>query len=100
MNIKPGDNSNPSQINLTQTSEPRDVSRTGASQPASVGGAQNTDSIALSNTSDLVQLALSAGVDARSARVQQLKELYENNQYYAEPLAVSRSLIDAHVSGA
>jgi len=100
MSIKTGDTTNASQINLNPTPEPRDVSRGGGSSVTSSSGApQAADSIALSNTNALVQQALSAGTDERTARVQELKQLYDNNQYYADPVTVSRSLISAHISG-
>jgi flagellar biosynthesis anti-sigma factor FlgM len=99
MNIKPGVTSNASQINLNQTAEPRDVARAGASETSSASPSPVGDSIKLSNSSDLVQQALNAQSDTRAARVNQLKQLYENNQYYVDASAVSRSLISAHLSG-
>jgi|HubBroStandDraft_1064217.scaffolds.fasta_scaffold109864_2 hypothetical protein len=100
MSIKTGDTTNAPQINLNPAPEPRDATRTGGSPvTSSAGSPQAADSIALSNTNALVQQALSAGTDERTARVQELKQLYDNNQYYADPLTVSRSLISAHIAG-
>jgi len=97
MNIKTGAATNASQIDLNQTPEPREASRAGALGSQSAPPA--TDSIALSNTNELVQQALTAGTEVRAARVQELKQLYENNQYYSDPVAVSQSLITAHIAG-
>lgn len=99
MNIKTTDAAAASQVNLSQTLEPRDVSRAGVSESSSPGSAPAVDSIALSNTSDLVQLALQSGTDARAARVQELRQQIQNNQYQVDPLTVSRSLISAHLAG-
>lgn len=99
MNVKPGDTSNASQINLNSTPEPRDVSRSSLAESNPSTDSPAADSIALSNTSNLVQLALNSGTEARAARVQELKQLYQSNQYYADPVSVSRSLISAHIAG-
>ena len=99
MNIKTSDATNASQINLNPTPEPRDVSRTSVPESSSQAGSPAPDSIALSNTSGLVQQALSSVSDARTARVNELQQLFQSNQYHADSLAVSRALISAHLAG-
>jgi anti-sigma28 factor (negative regulator of flagellin synthesis) len=58
------------------------------------------DSISLSNTPNLVQQALNSSSSERSARVQELKALVQNNQYQPDAQEVSSALIDAHLTGA
>ncbi len=99
MRIKTGDMTDASQINLDQTRNTREVSDSSASGVTAANKSQGSDSIALSGISDLVSQAQSAGSDARAARVQQLKQLIESNQYPIDPVAVSRALISAHVAG-
>jgi flagellar biosynthesis anti-sigma factor FlgM len=93
-----------SQTNLDQSTA---SSRTGqaasaqssSAQPAGSGAGPAGDSISLSSSQNFVQQALSAGVSARSARVQQLKALVQSGQYQASGLEVSRALIGAHIAG-
>lgn len=94
-----GDMTDASQINLDQTRSNREVVDTTASTPNSTVSSPSSDSITLSGISDLVQQALSAGTDARSARVQQLKQLIDSNQYSIDPVAVSNAIISAHLAG-
>src|SRR5277367_4496949 len=74
MNIKTSDATSASQINLGQTPEPRDLGRTSVSESSSQAASPAVDSIALSNSSDLVQQALNSVSDSRTARVNELKQ--------------------------
>jgi flagellar biosynthesis anti-sigma factor FlgM len=58
------------------------------------------DSVSLSSSPNLVQQALNSSSSARSARIQELKALVENNQYQPDAQEVSRALIGAHLTGA
>ncbi|MBZ5610078.1 MAG: flagellar biosynthesis anti-sigma factor FlgM [Acidobacteriia bacterium] len=98
MKIKTGDATDASQINLDQARAPRPAGGADLAGSAAIGRSTAADSIALSSTKDLVQQALSAGSDARAARVLELKQQIESNQYRIDPLAVSRALIDAHLA--
>jgi anti-sigma28 factor (negative regulator of flagellin synthesis) len=86
------------QTNLDQTSASSRTAEAVSAQPAGVNTSPGGDSISLSS-SNLVQQALSAGASTRSARVQQLKALIQNNQYQPDALEVSRALISAHIAG-
>jgi len=99
MTIKNGDTAGVSQMNLDQTSGSRQVGNVASSGSGSVARTPANDSIALSNTSDLVQQALTSGTDARSARVLQLRQLVQTNQYHVDAAAVASALIDAHLVG-
>ncbi len=63
-----------------------------------IGRSTTADSITLTSTRDLVQQALNSGSEARLARILELKQQIESNQYQVDPLAVSRALIDAHLA--
>lgn len=99
MIIKNGDTAGVSQMNLDQTTASRQIGNAASSGSASVAPTPADDSIALSNTSDLVQQALTSGTDARSARILQLRHLVETNQYHVDAAAVASALIDAHLVG-
>lgn len=90
---------NISQVDLDRTGGSRPVGSGSGSSSVSASSSQAGDSIALSQTSDLVQLALSAGAATRSARTEQLKNLVETNQYNVDASSVSNALIDAHLAG-
>ena len=98
-NVNNSEVSGSSRLNLDQT--------TASSRAAGAGSTQNTsgvagsvgDSIALTSSSSLVQQALNAGSDARTARIQQLKALIQNNQYQPSAQEVSSALISAHIAG-
>lgn len=100
MTIKNGTTAGASQIDLDRTAGSRPVSSGSSSASSSGAASQASDSIALSQTNDLVQLALTTGSPARSARIEQLKNLVQTNQYQVDAGAVSNSLIDAHLRGA
>jgi flagellar biosynthesis anti-sigma factor FlgM len=97
MIIKNSDSAGVSGMNLGQTSASRQIGNTAPSSSGSVDRTPANDSIALSNTSDLVQQALTS--DTRSARILQLRHLIETNQYNVDAGAVASALIDAHLVG-
>ena len=99
MKIKSGDTSDLTRMDLNAMRETRDVAG-----PAGPGSRSSTlppsaDSIALSSKSDLVQQAISAGSEARLARIAALRQQVESGQYQVDALAVSRALIGAHLAG-
>lgn len=87
------------QTNLDRTTDARPVSN-GGGLGASGGSSQTSDSITLSQSRDLVQLALSSGSADRETRIQQLKQLVQTNQYQVDAGTLSNALIDAHLAGA
>lgn len=89
-----------SQLDLDRTNGARPVSSGNGSSAVPSSSAQGNDSIALTQTGDLVQLALETGASTRSARIEQLKNLVETNQYQVDAGAVSSALIEAHLTGA
>jgi flagellar biosynthesis anti-sigma factor FlgM len=99
MTIKNGDTAGVSRTNVEQTTESRKIGNVASSDPGSVARPPAADSIVLSNTNDLVQQALASGTDARSARILQLRQLVETNQYHVDAAAVASALIDAHLVG-
>ena len=99
MTIKNSDTVGVSGTNLDQTSAARQIGNAAPSNSGSVDRTPADDSIALSNTSDLVKQALVSGTDARSARILQLRQLVETNQYHVDAAAVASALIDAHLVG-
>ena len=101
MRIYGSDMTDASQINLDQTRSSREVVDLSGSGSASSSNSasSSSDSIALSGISDLVQQAFSAGAQDRAARVQQLKQQIDNNQYSIDPSVVSSSIISAHLAG-
>ncbi|HLG96573.1 MAG TPA: flagellar biosynthesis anti-sigma factor FlgM [Bryobacteraceae bacterium] len=94
-----GDMTDATQLNLDQTRSSREVVDNAGSALTPTTGASSSDFIKLSGIGDLVQQALSAGTDARAARVQQLKQLIDSNQYSIDPVAVSNAIISAHLAG-
>ena len=97
MIIKNSDTAGVSGMNLDQTSASRQIGNAASSSSGAVDRTPADDSIALSNTSDLVQQALTS--DTRSARILQLRHLIETNQYQVDAAAVASALIDAHLVG-
>lgn len=92
-----------SRLNLDQTSlgKTQATSRaSGAYNSAGTSSTSEDDSISLSNSPDLVQQALASSSATRSARIQELKALIQNNQYQPDAQEVSSALIDAHLTGA
>jgi len=98
-NINNNDAPGVTQTNLDQSTAASRTSEAASAQPAGSPTSPVNDSISLSNSPNLVQQALSAGVSARSARVQQLKALIQSNQYQPSAQEVSRALIGAHIAG-
>jgi anti-sigma28 factor (negative regulator of flagellin synthesis) len=97
-NINNNETSSASRLNLDQTAGSSRTSAAGSNQ--STGGVgTGSDSIALTSSSNLVQLALNAGIDSRSARIQQLRALIQNNQYLPPAQEVSSALVSAHLAG-
>jgi flagellar biosynthesis anti-sigma factor FlgM len=89
-----------SRLNLDQSGAPSRTTDAAASQAAGASGVTSgTDSISLTSSSSLVQQALSAGSDARAARVQQLKALVQSNHYNPSAQEISSALISAHIAG-
>ncbi len=89
-----------SRLSLDQTVASSRTADAGASQSAGASGATSgADSISLTSSSALVQQALSAGSEARAARVQQLKALIQSNQYNPSAQEISSALISAHIAG-
>jgi flagellar biosynthesis anti-sigma factor FlgM len=99
MIINNNETSGASRLNLDQTSGSSRAAEAGASQSSAGNTGAGGDSISLSSSPNLVQQALSAGASARSARVQELKALVQNNQYQPDAQEVSRALISAHIAG-
>ncbi len=88
-----------SRMNLDQTAGSSRAAEAGATQAAGSVASPASDSISLSSSPNLVQQALSAGVSARAARVQELKALVQTNQYQPSAQEVGRALISAHLAG-
>jgi flagellar biosynthesis anti-sigma factor FlgM len=88
-----------SRLNLDQAASSSRTAETAGSQAGAGAVNPGADSISLTSSSNLVQQALSAGSDARAARVQQLKALVHSNQYQPSAQEVSRALINAHIAG-
>jgi flagellar biosynthesis anti-sigma factor FlgM len=99
MKINAGDTPNPMRMDLNPTRETPQASAPVATRSAAPVSPPSGDSIALSATNSLVQQALGAGVDARAARIQQLRTQVESGQYHVDAAAVSNSLIEAHLAG-
>jgi anti-sigma28 factor (negative regulator of flagellin synthesis) len=99
MDIKNEDTRSVSHLDLERTSGARQAGSASSSNSAPLSGTSPNDSITLSITNDLVQQALSSGVDARSSRIEELKHLVETNQYPVDAAAVSNALIEAHLQG-
>ena len=103
MIINNNDTPDVSRLNLDQANlnKTQGSSRAaGSSNVAATSGAPGDDSISLSNSPNLVQQALASSSAERSARIQDLKALVQNNQYQPDAQEVSRALINAHLTGA
>ncbi len=96
-------NNNPtpdvSPLNLGNTQSSSRAGGAGSFSPATTDSTPGDDSIALSNAPNLVQQALASSSSARSARVQELQAMVQNNQYQPDAQEVSRALINAHLTG-
>lgn len=92
-----------SRLNLDSTSlgKTQGTSRaSGAYNSNATSSTSVDDSISLSNSPNLVQQALASVSPSRSARIQELKALVQNNQYNPDAQEVSAALVDAHLTGA
>jgi len=99
MTINNTGNSGVSRTDLDQTRGPQQIGKASSSGASPLDSTPADDSIILSGTNDLVQQALSSGTDARSARVLQLRQLIESNQYHVDAAAVASAVINAHLAG-
>jgi flagellar biosynthesis anti-sigma factor FlgM len=97
-------NNNPtpdaSLLNIEKTKNSSPTAGTTATKSAGADTTPGDDSISLSTSPNLVQQALNSSSSERSARIQELKALVQNNQYQPDAQEVSRALIDAHITGA
>jgi flagellar biosynthesis anti-sigma factor FlgM len=87
-------------LNLDKTLSSPSTAATSASNSASTESTPGEDSISLSNSPNFVQQALASTSSARTARIQELKALVQNNQYQPDAQEVSSALINAHIAGA
>jgi anti-sigma28 factor (negative regulator of flagellin synthesis) len=99
MMIKSGDSLDASRLGLDQTRGSQGAGSTGAPASGPVQPSSGQDSISLSTPGDIVQQALTAGASDRAARIQQLKNQVDSNQYQVDAQATSRAIIDAHLAG-
>lgn len=99
MTINNDDTRNISQLNLDRASGSAPISSGVPSNTSSANQTSANDSIALSTSNDLVQQALSSGTADRAARIQQLQQLVQSNQYQVDAAGLSKALIAAHLTG-
>jgi flagellar biosynthesis anti-sigma factor FlgM len=98
MRINTGDTKDASQVDLNQAQATRDASVAADPGTSANRSSMGPDSITLTGASDLVQMILNSGTDARSLRVAQLKQQIDSNSYAMDPAAVSRALVDDHLT--
>jgi anti-sigma28 factor (negative regulator of flagellin synthesis) len=98
MRINTGDTKDASQVDLNQAQATRDASVAADPRTSANRSSIGPDSIALTGASDLVQMILNSGTDARSLRAAQLKQQIDSNSYAMDPAAVSRALVDDHLT--
>lgn len=84
----------------------QNISKTGAGntsrRPAATSSdttASSNDQVSLSNT-QILSAASTAGEAGRASRVAELRQLYVSGNYNVDAQDLSRSIIDAHLSGA
>ncbi|HTR34841.1 MAG TPA: flagellar biosynthesis anti-sigma factor FlgM [Bryobacteraceae bacterium] len=99
MMIKSGDSLDASRLGLDQTRGSQGAGSAGAPTSGSAQQNHGNDSISLSTPGDIVQQALTAGASSRAARIQELKNQIDGNQYQVDPQATSRAIINAHLAG-
>lgn len=58
-----------------------------------------SDAVDLSAYNRVFADGLAAGESARTARIEQLRELYVKGQYSVDAQELSRAIVDAHLSG-
>jgi anti-sigma28 factor (negative regulator of flagellin synthesis) len=88
-----------SQIDLSPSRSARETAPGAGSGTGISGSAAGADRIALSGISELVQQAQNAGSDDRAARVKELRQQIDSNQFEIDPLAVSQALINSSLAG-
>lgn len=99
MTINNDDTRSISQLDLERASGSSPVGGGVPSNSSSANQTSANDSIALSTSNDLVQQALTSGSAEHAARIQQLQQLVQSNQYQVDAGAVSSALIAAHLAG-
>lgn len=99
MKIKTSDTPDQTRMDLNPTHGARQAGNLADSKSVGVTRTPGGDSIALSGTTGLVQQALTSGADARAARVLELQKQVQSGQYNVDAMALSRSLIEAHLAG-
>jgi len=99
MTINNTGNSGASRTDLDQTRGAQQIGKASSPGAGSLDATPADDSITLSGNGGLVQQALASGTDARSARIQQLRQLIESNQYHVDAAAVAGAVINAHLAG-
>jgi len=100
MIVNNNETSDISRLNLEKTSGSSSAAGAGASKFSTTDSTAGSDSVSLSNSPNLVQQALNSTSSERSARVQELKALVQNNQYQPDAQEVAGALIGAHLEGA
>jgi anti-sigma28 factor (negative regulator of flagellin synthesis) len=98
MRIHTGNTKDASQVDLNQAPGTRDISAATEAGASAASASLGFDSIALTGASGLVSMVLNSGTEARSLRIAQLKAQIDGNTYAVDPAAVSRALIDAHLT--
>jgi hypothetical protein len=69
----------------------------GGSSAASARAGGGSDSVRLSNASNLVALAKATSTDSSAARVQSLSSLIQAGQYQADSFQTSQAVVDGHL---
>jgi len=98
MRINTGNTKDASQVDLSQTQGTRDVNAAAEHGAPTASSSSGSDSIALTGASGLVSMVLNSGIEARSLRIEQLKQQIDSGNYAIDHGAVSRALIDAHMA--
>jgi flagellar biosynthesis anti-sigma factor FlgM len=99
MIINNNETSDVSRLNLDKTAGSSPAAGAGAPKFSTTDSTPGSDSVSLSNPPNLVQQALNSSSSERSARVQELKALVQNNQYQPDAQEVAGALISAHLEG-
>lgn len=100
MRIDNGDKPDVNVTNLDRTLESQDVSPAAtAAEAAAKDSIPVDDRVALSLATNLLQQASQADSSARLARILELKDAIQKNQYRVDPMKVSRALIEAQLLG-
>lgn len=91
-------------VNTISNSRPAavyDPARTGfgAASGSGSSSAASSDGIDLANQNGLVSQAQTAGADSRSAYLEQLRAQVQSGQYQVDPVALSKSIINAAFAG-